>query len=72
MQARFEGDGAHKILLRCGLASLEQVFHIWYHLSSTETSEECLGFQGKPFRCLVSVDVGRTSCLSPPGLAESS
>jgi hypothetical protein len=44
---------------RSGLASLEQAFHIWYHLSSTETSEECLGvprevvpLSGKALTCL--------------------
>src|SRR5258708_7211691 len=31
-----------------------------------------LGRTSTPCRCIVSVDVGRTSCLSPRGLAESS
>src|SRR5438876_9163696 len=31
-----------------------------------------LGRTSTPCRCIVSVDVGRTSCLSPVGLAESS
>src|SRR2546421_186711 len=48
-----------RIRLRCGLASLEQAFHMWYHLSSSETSEECLGVP----REVVPLSVKALTCL---------
>ena len=44
---------------RSGLASLEQAFHIWYHLSSPSTSEECVGVP----REVIPLSVKALSCL---------
>jgi hypothetical protein len=44
---------------RSDLASLEQAFHIWYHLSSTETSEECVGVP----REVVPLSVQALTCV---------
>ena len=42
-----------------GLASLEQAFHMWYHLSSTLTTEECVGVP----REVVPLSVQALTCL---------
>src|SRR5713101_4060780 len=56
-----------KPFLRAFILLFTSVCKMWVRISALD-----LGRTSTPGRCIVSVDVGRTSCLSPLGLAESS